>query len=133
MKRKHILSLTAPLLAVTMLASAHARTWTSSDGSKTFEGTYISSTETSVTVKKSSGTVTFKLDLVSEADRTWVKEEAGKLAKAEADSANQKSLTDQRVGKKLIGKTVKVVDKKWVDTDTTKVPEYYMIYFSASW
>ena len=133
MKRKCILSLTAPLLAVAMLASAHARTWTSSDGSKTFEGAYVSSTDTSVTVLKSGREVTFKLDLISEADRTWVKAEADRLAKAEADKINQKTLEDQPVGKKLIGKTVKLVGKKFEKTEISKVPEYYMVYYSASW
>jgi len=133
MKRKHILSLTAPLLAVAMMATAQARTWTSADGSKTFEGTYISSTDTSVTVKKSSGKVTFKLDLISEADRTWVKAEAERLAKADADKANQKTLADQPVGKKLMGNTVKLVGKKFEKTEISKVPEYYLVYFSASW
>ncbi|BDS06717.1 hypothetical protein NT6N_17570 [Oceaniferula spumae] len=133
MKRKFILSLTTPLLAVVMLASAHARIWTSADGSKTFEGNYVSSTDTTVTVLKSGREVTFKLDLISEADRTFVKEEAERLAKAEADKANQKTLADQPVGKKLMGKTVKVVGKKFETVDTTKVPEYYMVYFSASW
>ncbi|NWK57457.1 hypothetical protein HW115_17705 [Verrucomicrobiaceae bacterium N1E253] len=122
-------TITAITLALTV-ASAQARTWTSADGAKTFEGEYVSHTDLSVTVIKNGRKVTFKQDLISEADRTWIKEEAKKAAEATEEST---SLDDQVIGKKIKGKTVRTGDKKFITEDTTKVPQYYFLYFSASW
>lgn len=133
MKQKLILSLTVPLAAAAMLATAHARTWTSADGTKTFDGAYISSTETSVTVRKSGREVSFKLDLLSEADRTWIKEEAARRAKEDKAETGRGTIGDQKIGKKLRGKTVRLIGKKFTKEDTAKVPQYYLLYFSASW
>ena len=131
---KHNIILTLATLATLALAlPLHARTWTSADGKNTFEGTYVKSTETTVTVTKDGRQRTFKMDLLSEDDKTWIKENRERIAneaKAEAEKGN---LDDQKIGKKLKGKTVSVVAGKFVDQDTEKVPEYYLLYFTASW
>ncbi|MGB0774922.1 MAG: hypothetical protein ACPG32_01920 [Akkermansiaceae bacterium] len=120
------------LATITAFGISHARTWTSSDGSKTFEGTYVSSTDSSATVLIKGRKRTFKLSLLSEADRKWIKTEEKRLAE-EAAKAPTGKLEDQKVGKRLMGKTVKLEGDKYVSQDTKKVPEYYMVYYAASW
>ncbi len=60
-----------------------ARTWTSADGSKTFEGDLVSCDDNSVTVRRGIKQMTFKLALLSEEDQKWAKEEGAKIAAAE--------------------------------------------------
>ncbi len=128
MKKKLILTLAALALALPV----NARTWTSADGKNQFDGNYLSSTETTVTVIKGGRQRTFKLALLSEDDKKWITEEKERQATAEKEKAARGSLKDQKIGKKLIGKTVRVVGTKFVTQDTEKVPEYYFLYFSAS-
>lgn len=128
MKRTRLL--TAIAIAA-MMSPSLARTWTSADGAKTFDGEYVSSTDTSVTVIKNGRKVTFKLDLISEEDQKWIKEEGQKAVEAKAKESA--SLDDQVIGKKLKGKTVRVMGKKFESQDTDKVPQYYFVYYSASW
>lgn len=128
---KHKIILTFAALALTL--PLHARTWTSADGKNQFDGEYISSTETTVTVLKNGRQRSFKLSLLSEDDQKWIKEEAAKKAAADKEKAERGSLKDQKIGKKLMGKTVRVVGNKFVTEDTTKVPDFYFVYFSASW
>jgi dipeptidyl aminopeptidase/acylaminoacyl peptidase len=74
---KTLISLVA-MLAVTELVPA--RTWTSADG-RTLEGDFVSATETAVTIKRLNGTkFTIELSKLSEADRTFVAEQAAKPA-----------------------------------------------------
>ncbi len=123
MKNKLILTtLTAAMLCVPLLA----RTWTSADGKSHFQGEYISSTENTVTVIKNGRKRTFKLSLISEADRTWIKKEASK-------TNNNGSIRGQRLSKKLKGKTVLFIGGKFLKHDTKKNPDYYFVYYSASW
>lgn len=121
----------ASLAVLAVLGTATARTWTSADGSKTFEGEFLGSDGTSVTVLKKGKKVTFFLNILSEADRQWVEEELKKPVEVEASKSE--SIEDQKIGKKLQGKTVRLVDKKFVAQDTPKVPQYYFVYYSASW
>lgn len=127
---KHKLILT--LAAVALVLPLHARTWTSASGKNQFEGNYVSSTETAVTVIKNGRQRTFKLELLSEDDKKWITEEKERLATVAKEEVAQGSIKDQKIGKKLIGKTVRVMGKKYVAQDTEKVPEYYFLYFSAS-
>ncbi|MEJ6568232.1 MAG: prolyl oligopeptidase family serine peptidase [Akkermansiaceae bacterium] len=70
------MKLTALIFALGML-SAPARTWTSTAG-KPLEATFVSATETKVTLKrdKDGKVFTIPLDRLIEADRTFIKEEA---------------------------------------------------------
>jgi predicted peptidase len=75
---KTLLSVVAALLACS--AVLWARTWTSADG-RTLEGDFVSATETAVTIKRLNGTkFTIELSKLSEADRTFVAEQAAKPA-----------------------------------------------------
>ena len=79
MKNKHLIHLKSSSLVVAAVASllltgAHARTWTSSDGSKTFEGELQSYDALSgkVTVTLPNGKrLSFNQDRLSEADITF--------------------------------------------------------------
>jgi Carbohydrate esterase, sialic acid-specific acetylesterase len=72
----------AAALAMLLLTSAQARTWTSADGAKTFEGELSSydSADGKVTVKLTNGkSLVFMQDKLSADDISFVKENASKL------------------------------------------------------
>lgn len=108
------------------------RTWTSADGTKTFEGDFISSDETSVTVKRGTKQMTFKLALLSEADQKWAKEEGAKLAVA---AENKKAAADFMEGDfgKALAKLKKFDGDSFADHELEAAPKYFLLYFSASW
>ena len=102
MKLKHLIHLRPNrliLAAVTslLLTGAHARTWTSADGSKTFEGKLKSydAEKGMVTVILSNGnSMSFKKSKLSEADITFVKENGKKATGFSSSSASVKELPD---------------------------------------
>ena len=82
MKHHHKLIMSLALGAL-LLAGSHARTWTSADGTKTFEGELRSYDETSgnVTVTLANGkAMVFQRDKLSAGDIVFVKENAPKPA-----------------------------------------------------
>lgn len=111
-----------------------ARTWTSAEGAKTFEGEFKSfDTESAkvTVIVKNGRTMTFGLDKLSEEDRNWIKKQPSiqdLAAEAEAREEFEKS---------KLGKAVK--DLKILDGDEFKEhklappPKYYILYFSGSW
>ena len=122
------------ILSISLLASVHARTWTSADGKNYFSGIYLRSDATTMTVYTSDQVASVKLALVSEEDQAWVRAEEKRLLAAEKEETTEKAaLKNQYIGKRLIGTTSAVVDKKFQAKDTAKVPELYFIYYSASW
>lgn len=127
---KLTLSLIATLGLIT--TSLHARTWTSADGSKTFEGKYLSSTATTVKVLKNSRSITVNLDVLSEVDKKWVADEAARL-EAEKSKPKEADLEESPVGSLLAKKVQRFEKKSYKKATLTKSPEYYLIYFSASW
>ena len=138
--KKSFLLLAATALAVLPLS---ARTWTSSDGSKTFEGdlkTYDAA-GAKVTVNLANGTtMTFPEDKLSAADRQWLKEQAQKPAESTGSSPTAAAtgdvaaqLAQQKIGSKLGKVLSKIEGKKYKDYKLEKAPEYYIVYFSASW
>jgi methyltransferase-like protein len=127
---KKLLSLIAVLGSIT--SSLHARTWTSADGAKTFEGKYLSSTATTVKVLKNGKSLTVNLDMFSEADQKWVTEEAARL-EAEKNKPEEAEIEETPVSKLLEGNVKRFDEKKYKKATLTKNPEYYIIYFTASW
>lgn len=123
-------------LAAAIIGSSLARTWTSADGTKTFEGDFVSGDSESVTVKKNGKKTTFKLSLLSEADQTWTKETIEKTATAEADAAADaefaKGFAKSDLGK-FLKKTKKFDGRKYKTASLETVPEYFLFYYSASW
>lgn len=55
-----------------LMEAAIARTWVSADGSSSFDGEYISHTETKVTLIKAGREISFSRDLLSEKDGEWL-------------------------------------------------------------
>lgn len=110
-----------------------ARTWTSSDGGKTFEGDlrdYDSATG-KVTVLLANGrALTFDQAKLSEDDITFLKEQEAEANKP--DPAEE--LEKQVIGGKLLkSKLQRLEGDKFVKTELDTVPEYYILYFSGSW
>jgi len=128
------------ILALTcLLTSAHAREWTSADGSKTFPADFISyNTDTkTVAVMKGFKKASFKADMLSEADQTWLTTQA---AKKSTDQEKSKDTAKTSSGKNIIGDQIdkgilsKLSGKRFKRyTLEGPMPEYYLIHFSASW
>lgn len=119
------------LAAIVCLGSIHARTWTSADGSKTFNAKYVSHTDEYVTVAKGLKESKFKISLLSEADREWL---AAKAQKASSTSSTSKDALDLgSIGNGLKGNMVMLKDGKYKDYAAESAPEYYIVYYTASW
>ncbi|MEM7143650.1 MAG: LamG-like jellyroll fold domain-containing protein [Verrucomicrobiota bacterium] len=76
---KHLATfLLLSFLSATLSLAAESRTWTSTDG-KTMEAELVSSTDTEVTIRRSSDgrRFTFPLDRLSQTDRDWVSAQSG--------------------------------------------------------
>lgn len=128
MKMKYLL--TGCLLA--SLAWAPARTWTSSDGEKTFEGDLRSFDDATgkVTVLVNGRQIVFDKTKLSENDQGFLAEWKAESEKPTASEI----LTEQKIGQKLTDKVLSRLDgKSFKKASLEKAPEYYLVYFSASW
>ena len=134
MKLKYLLAVgMAATLGIGLLP---ARTWTSADGTKTFEGDLKSYDKATgkVTVALPNGkTLTFGTDKLSDADKTFLAEQPKAAAEGGEDVAE--ALKEQKIGSKLLKKGIlqKLDGKKFANFELTKAPQYYLVYFSASW
>lgn len=110
-----------------MFATAGARTWTSADGSSTFEGDLSSyDAETKVVeVIKEGVTVSFTADKLSEQDRAWLVDHAAGAATGGEDSATFTS--------KHLNGLKRLVDGEMVDDKIGEDVEFILLYYSASW
>jgi len=114
-----------------LIANAlQARTWTSSDGSRTFEGTlrsYNSSTG-EVTVLINGRAVDFPESKLSEADIAFLKEQ-------DQEKANSSTMEEESVVEAVVKKAKlhRLDGKRFRRAELEKTPEYYIFYFSASW
>jgi hypothetical protein len=123
-------------LALLLAGTASARTFTSTDGSKTFEGELrtFNKEAREVTVMMRNGKVfTFTLDKLSEADQKWLAEQAEKPSAPVGGSDVKAQLEAQKIGKNLLRGLRKLKGRSMHRYEMTKVPEYYILYFSASW
>ncbi|MEM9079095.1 MAG: hypothetical protein AAGC74_00195 [Verrucomicrobiota bacterium] len=127
MKRSFILAI---LLSLSLFSSA--RTWTSADGEKTFEGElqeYDPEAKT-VTVLTNGRSLSFDESKLSEEDITFVQEWHAEKNKPKAEEV----LAAQKVGAKLTYRVVSKLDGDQFKKYTLEeAPEYYLLYFSASW
>lgn len=116
------------------VGSLQARTWTSADGSKTFEAQLVELKDGLVTVKMSSGRqMTFKESVLSSADQAFLKEEAERLAKEAAERAELEKLAAAEIPATLDGNLVKLAGKSFKKYEPDAPSKYYLLYFSASW
>jgi hypothetical protein len=84
-------------LALLLLSGAQARTWTSSDGTKTFEGelhSYDPATGKVAVTLPNGRQMSFQQDKLSEADIAYVKENGRKAAASPSSSVKVKALPD---------------------------------------
>ena len=129
--------ITALLLALATGAFAEIRTWTSADdASKTFDGELVSAAKGSVTIKRKDGkTMTVPEIKLSQADRDFVAAGQEKKAAAEKSKDAAAKLKTSALGAGFAGKTVKLEGKTFKKHDifATKAPEYYLLYWGASW
>ena len=131
MKPSRILRTLITLGALSLLpATLNARTWTSSsDTSKTFNGdlkSYDSETKQVTIIHSNGRPVTLPLDKLSTDDQTFIQENAPK-------ENNLASLQDQTVGKAIEKKLSQLQNGKVKKAELEFAPEYYLLYFSASW
>lgn len=123
----------AALLALAA-PSLHARTWTSADGSKTFEGDLRSYNPASgeVTVLINGRATTFQEIVLSEADRAFLKESGSNPTSSSSDPSE--ALEKQKVGAQVLkAKLHRLEGERYKRAELAKAPEYYIMYFSASW
>lgn len=123
----------ASLIAIAVLAlavsGANARTWTSADGAKTFEGDLRSYNESSgiVTVLINGRAVDFPKDKLSSEDIAFLEE-----AKTTEEASGPD--TETEVGAKIAKAKLQRLDgKRYKKAELEKNPKYYLLYFSASW
>lgn len=111
---------------------AESRTWTSADGSKTFEGQFKSLSGNKVTVIRAGRMLTFELSMLSEKDQAWLRENAAKKKNASASAREVEEFIATDFGKAVA--KAKVLDgKRFGKFEFESVPEYFILYVSASW
>ena len=136
MKLKHLLHV--GIVALLGVGAVSARTWTSANGKKTFEGelkSFDKGNDTVTIVYRNGRTVTFGTQKLSEADRTFL-EENGKAAADAADPVDvEAALKEQKIGKPLAKKGIlsRLEGEKFANFQLEKAPQHYLVYFSASW
>ncbi|MBP82692.1 MAG: hypothetical protein CMO61_02465 [Verrucomicrobiales bacterium] len=119
-------------ISLLLIGSSMARTWTSSDGSRTFEGeirSYDEGTKT-VSVQSSGRVLTFTEDKLSEKDLVYLKE-----WKASKDAPDPlETVSASVVGKEVLKTKLHRLDgKRYRSAEMEKAPEFYILYYSASW
>lgn len=120
------------IAALALVGTSLARTWTSSDGSKTFEGEFISSTGDSFTVKQGFKENTFKLAILSEDDQKWAKAEGLKIAASAENKKAAAEFAESDFGK-AFKKTHKLDGGKFAKHKLEEAPKFFLLYIAASW
>lgn len=111
-----------------------ARSWTSADGTKTAYGKFKSYDEDTgiVTIDDGAGKLLFDIDQLSVANRKWLEKQALK-GKAEAVAIFEE-LDKQVIGSKIKkGVLSKLEGDHFFDFTMSNAPDYYVVYYSASW
>lgn len=125
------------IITCLMLSVCSARTWTSADGSKTFEGEFRSYNPTTgeVAVVMNGTLVKFNKDVLSEADIKFVGEaQQSKSSNSSPQEAILEELAKQKVGAVVAkAKLHRLEGKRFTKAAIEQVPEYYLLYYSASW
>lgn len=124
--------ISAIIISLLLTGFGHARTWTSADGNKVFEADFISSDDTSVTVKRRDKQMTFKLTLLSEADQNWINKKESTTVIAEKNEKSAAGFLESDFGRAFT-KLKKFDGEKFDAHNIQAVPKYFLLYFSASW
>jgi len=146
------LYLLALLIEISCLSFLSARTWTSADGSRTFEGEYRSydAEKGTVEVLSRGRVMAFSKEKLSQADLQWLEEKTAKPEKDTSEVAGavdkeelgdsslneegQSALESQVVGKQLLKARLKrFAERRYKKAELEKTPQYYLLYYAASW
>jgi hypothetical protein len=131
------LSFLLVLAGLATSARAEVRKWTSAaDASKTFEGEYVESTGDNVTIKRKDGKVLkFDKSKLSQEDRDFIDKQAAEKAKEAEGKAAADKVKESPMAVALKNKLQKLDGKKFKKFDllAEKAPEYYLLYWGASW
>ncbi len=91
-------------LTLCTAATLQARTWTEAQSGRTLEGEFVKVQDSAVIVRTANGsTVQLPLARLSEADQTFVKEQAEAAAKPAAAKVDEKSIAKDDVKQQLLG------------------------------
>jgi len=127
------------LLALTLLAfgpgltASENRTWTSSDGERTFEGRLreYSPDSGQVTVILTNGQpLSFSEEVLSEGDRKFL---------AEVDASGGPSMSSLESASSVVGEQLektrlhRLDGRRYRRAEMEKTPEFSLLYYSASW
>lgn len=111
-----------------------ARSWTIADGTKTIYGKFMSYDQDTgvVTILEGARKLSFDFDELSEANQKWLKDLA---IKEEAEAvAIFEELDNQVIGSKIKkGVLSKLEGDHFFDFTMSNAPDYYVVYYSASW
>lgn len=120
-----------------------ARTWTSSDGGRTFEGKVVKYDGKQVTIARTGqAPKAFAVDIFSEDDKNWLEENKDLIQNAGTPAPAKKSETDNMVAKQLGELTYSMNEKPglggntsqlWGKNQAKKTAKYYILLYSASW
>jgi len=111
-----------------------ARSWTNADGTKTVYGKFKSYDEETgvVTIIEGDRKLLFDFGKLSDANQKWLRNQALK-GKAEALEVLEE-LDKQVIGSKIKkGVLTKLDGDDFFDYTMSSVPDYYVVYYSASW
>jgi hypothetical protein len=126
-------TIVATVAGLAMLTTLGARTWTSAAGGKTFDGEIVSYDAEAKMVEvlvRSGEAMKFAQDKLSEGDIEFLK--VWEVENNAPDVAEL--LAEQEVGAKLLKSKIHQLDgKTFKEVEMGSAPEYYILYFSASW
>jgi hypothetical protein len=133
---KSILLTGFTLLSLLGLSSAEMRQWTSADdATKKFEGEFQSLVGDKITIKTKAGkALSFPMSKLSKEDQEYTTK-AVEAKKAEQEAAAKAAKLKEGPVAKAVAKAEKLDGKslKKHDIFASKAPEYYLIYWGASW
>ena len=113
-----------------------ARTWKSADGKKKFEAelkNYDEEGKKVTVIMRNGRTMTFAIDKLSESDQTYLAENGTAAASGGGgDAVSAAEFGKSKFGKAL--KKMKILEKtSFANHELASVPEYFILYYSASW
>lgn len=130
------------LLFSTMILSLplEARTWWNTEKTQSTEATFVSADDTTVTLKKGYKQIKVPINSLSDDDKEWIKAETERIASLEAAQlANKEEVkvsSDREATefeKKLYSKLQVFKRSRYSSYKMEKAPEFYILYYSASW
>ena len=132
------MSIWAAAICVAIVGTLEARTWKSADGSKTFEGELRSFDKNTgeVSVVMNGRLIKFNQSVLSAEDQEFLKTATpGSSGGSEGNAAEiAEKLSATKVGAQVAKAKLERLDgKRFKKAEMEKAPEYYILYFSASW